>query len=51
MMFTTKNSLKVKIDNVDEQYLDILYQLIPVRDKNYSVSQKNLKTMGCNISS
>jgi len=28
MMVITKNSLKAEIDNVDEQYLDILYQLI-----------------------
>lgn len=28
MMVITKNSLKAEIDNVDEQYLDVLYQLI-----------------------
>lgn len=28
MMAITKNSLKAEIDNVDEQYLDVLYQLI-----------------------
>ena len=24
----TKNSLKAEVDNVDDQYLDVLYQLI-----------------------
>lgn len=35
-MVITKNHLKSEIDSMDEQYLDVLYQLI----KKFSIQQK-----------
>ena len=51
-MAITKNNLKAEIDNVDEQYLDVLYQLIkklPVQQKQKTTHKPDFKTFLLNI--
>lgn len=46
-MVITKNSLKAEIDNVDDQYLDVLYQLIkklPMQPKQKTAHKPDFKT-------
>ena len=45
-MVITKNSLKAEIDNVDDQYLDVLYQLIkklPMQPKQKTTHKPDFK--------
>jgi hypothetical protein len=51
-MAITKNYLKAEIDNVDEQYLEVLYQLIkklPVQQKQNTTHKPDFKTFLLNI--
>jgi hypothetical protein len=51
-MVITKNHLKLEIDNVDEQYLDVLYQLIkklPIQQKQKMTHKPDFKTFLLNI--
>ena len=46
-MVITKSHLKSEIDNVDEQYLDVLYQLIkklPIQQKQQTIHKPDFKT-------
>jgi hypothetical protein len=51
-MVITKNNLKLEIDNVDDQYLDVLYQLIkklPIQQKQKTTHKPDFKTFLLNI--
>jgi hypothetical protein len=51
-MAVTKDSLKAEIDNMDDQYLDVLYQLIkklPVQQKQKVSDKSDFKAFLLNI--
>jgi hypothetical protein len=51
-MIITKTHLKLEIDNLDDQYLDVLYQLIKklsMQQKQKTTQQPDFKTFLLNI--